>query len=269
MLTFFKKHVVFLLAILVVITLWVLNGYLLYDCSDKNETGGMFGAVNALFSGLAFAGLIYAVKLQIDELGLQRIELQSTRMEMEGQKKQLENQNYSMEVQRFGNFFFAMIEQKRAILSAAVEEKTKINERRGVFEPTDERTTIQSEFSKYLKAKNRSPSELHHPDWTLLFQIYNFYKNILDHLDRLLNLGDQELYVNTLKGFMYDIEAYVVAEFVIALDDERTKVLLEKFAMFELLSAREDFSQFKKFSPKVFGKNEIAIKLWGNINKTV
>ena len=42
----------------------------------------MFGAINALFSGLAFGGVIYAILLQRKELALQREELALTRKEL-------------------------------------------------------------------------------------------------------------------------------------------------------------------------------------------
>ena len=48
---------------------------------DKGTFGDMFGAVNALFSGLAFAGLIYTAMMQREELELQREELGLTRQE--------------------------------------------------------------------------------------------------------------------------------------------------------------------------------------------
>lgn len=44
----------------------------------RGQFGDMFGALNALFSGLAFAGVIYAVILQRQELELQRLELKSS-----------------------------------------------------------------------------------------------------------------------------------------------------------------------------------------------
>jgi hypothetical protein len=44
--------------------------------------GDMFGVASALFSGLAFGGLIYAISLQRQELALQRAELEATREEM-------------------------------------------------------------------------------------------------------------------------------------------------------------------------------------------
>jgi hypothetical protein len=52
------------------------------DWADRGTFGDMFGAVNALFSGLAFAGVIYTILLQRHELALQRKELELTREEL-------------------------------------------------------------------------------------------------------------------------------------------------------------------------------------------
>ena len=50
--------------------------------ADAAAFGDMFGAVNTLFAGLAFAGVIYAIVLQQQELALQRQELADTRSEL-------------------------------------------------------------------------------------------------------------------------------------------------------------------------------------------
>ena len=49
---------------------------------DWGTIGDMFGAINALFSGFAFVGVIFAIRLQSEELGLQREELSLTRAEL-------------------------------------------------------------------------------------------------------------------------------------------------------------------------------------------
>lgn len=67
----------------------------------QGQFGDQFGAVNALFSGLAFAGLIFTIILQKKELALQREELTQTREELKGQKEQLEEQNKTLKIQRF------------------------------------------------------------------------------------------------------------------------------------------------------------------------
>lgn len=49
---------------------------------ERGQFGDMFGIVNTLFSGFAFAGVIYAILLQRDDLALQREELKLTRQEL-------------------------------------------------------------------------------------------------------------------------------------------------------------------------------------------
>ena len=56
--------------------------YLIPDWEKRGQFGDVFGAVNALFSGLAFAGLIFAILLQREDLELQRQELTLTRQEL-------------------------------------------------------------------------------------------------------------------------------------------------------------------------------------------
>ena len=81
------------------------------------EFGDMFGGVNALFSGLAFVGLIWAIVLQKEELGLQRQELAETRKELKGQKEQLELQNTTFKQQAFDSAFFHMLSLHHQIVS--------------------------------------------------------------------------------------------------------------------------------------------------------
>lgn len=54
---------------------------------EQARFGDMFGAVNTLFSGLAFAGIIYTILLQRNELALQRKELRDTRTELKLTRK--------------------------------------------------------------------------------------------------------------------------------------------------------------------------------------
>ena len=58
-------------------------------------------AINTLFAGLAFAGVIFAIILQWKELGLQRQELKDTRAEIRGQKETLQKQNFESSLFQF------------------------------------------------------------------------------------------------------------------------------------------------------------------------
>jgi len=59
------------------------------DFSKIGVVGDSFGAINALFSGLAFVGLIFTIYLQKNELRLQREELKLQRAELKENREQL------------------------------------------------------------------------------------------------------------------------------------------------------------------------------------
>ncbi len=71
--------------------------------------GDMFGMLNALFSGLAFSGLIIAILFQSQELDLQKDELKLTRKELEGQREVMTLQYATLERQQFEATFFQML----------------------------------------------------------------------------------------------------------------------------------------------------------------
>lgn len=111
---------------------WWWLATIINDPEKQGQFGDQFGAVNALFSGLAFAGLIFTIILQKKELALQREELSQTKDELRGQKEQLAEQNKTLKIQRFENTFFHMMELQQQIVNdlyAKEEEKRVVDER--------------------------------------------------------------------------------------------------------------------------------------------
>ena len=77
-----RKNIV--LGIIGILLLWGISAlviYLSFDSTDRGTFGDMFGAINALFSGLALFGIIISILIQQNELNLQRKELIETRLE--------------------------------------------------------------------------------------------------------------------------------------------------------------------------------------------
>lgn len=105
--------------------------FLPFSKEARGTFGDQFGVVNALFSGLAFAGLIYTIILQRKDLKIQkrdllyqrreleltRKELELTRKEMEEQTAEFEKQNESLRIQRFENTFFNMLSQFQEVVN--------------------------------------------------------------------------------------------------------------------------------------------------------
>lgn len=115
-----KKNIVWVMLGGVVL-LFLLNLSLVLFIKDstwRGTFGDQFGAVNALFSGLAFTGLIYTIilqrrdlEIQRHDLKLQREEIALNRKEMEEQTAEFEKQNETLKIQRFENTFFNMLSQ--------------------------------------------------------------------------------------------------------------------------------------------------------------
>ncbi len=101
---------IILLALLcLVVSVWYwLPGYInkdLVDIKDKGVLGDSYGSVNALFTGLAFAGLIFTVLLQQREISLQRQDFKVQVSEMQLARKESARQ--------------ADIQQRQVLLSIA------------------------------------------------------------------------------------------------------------------------------------------------------
>jgi hypothetical protein len=77
-----KKRII--IGIVIVFLVWASSGIYLYtnfDTSDRSSIGDMFGAINALFSGVALFGIILSIFLQQNSLELQQEEIKLTRDE--------------------------------------------------------------------------------------------------------------------------------------------------------------------------------------------
>lgn len=86
----FLKYFILLsvgLALLSIIFPFFIN-YFFCDWGVSGTFGDTFGALNALFSGLAFAGVIVTILIQRNELKNQRIELSLQRIEMQETRKE-------------------------------------------------------------------------------------------------------------------------------------------------------------------------------------
>jgi len=134
------------IAALVIVVLWA-GSYLIIaqlfpDLLNAGLFGDSFGAIQALFSALALAGVVLAIFLQSRELSLQRSELKFTRAEIgkqteqfKGQKLQFENQKLQFELQnetliqqRFENTFFHLLTLHHEIVGSIADRKSEKGE---------------------------------------------------------------------------------------------------------------------------------------------
>lgn len=97
----------------------------------RGQFGDLFGVVNALFAGLAFAGLIITIRQQHLDLEYQRQAIEQTQLELQNQTKEFDEQNETLKIQRFENTFFKMLEVQQSIVNdlyAADSHKETVTE---------------------------------------------------------------------------------------------------------------------------------------------
>lgn len=131
-----KQRYIWIMGIVICLDIWIVGAVLTHLWASEYFTditagdsrkalfGDSFGAVNALVSALAFAGIIITIQLQRRDLRLQRKDLKLqhrelliTNDQLKGQKQQLEEQNKTLKIQRFENTFFQMLTQFQEIVN--------------------------------------------------------------------------------------------------------------------------------------------------------
>lgn len=104
----------------VICVVWVASFLLIYLCIDdwgvRGQFGDLFGAVNALFSGLAFAGLVITIIQQRHDLQLQSEAINQTNEELKQQTKEFDIQNVTLQRQQFDNTFFELLHMLQTIV---------------------------------------------------------------------------------------------------------------------------------------------------------
>lgn len=231
--------------------------------ADKGAYGDKFGSVNALFTGLAFVGLVATILLQRKELVLQRKELELTREELKGQKEQLRNQSDIMKQQRFENTFFELLRVHIDIVSA-LRRVGKNGEKMGRECLADQLGELRREYKNHAdRDKNLSPSDVQKIAYAYFFNCYpphlGHYFRLLYHIVLFVDnskLPDAKLYVNFVQAQLSHEELVLLAYNGLSqYGYENFKPLIEKYAMLENISPGTllDPTHASLYEPAAFG----------------
>jgi len=272
---FASRKIVLISAIvtLVIVALWA-GSYLMIDrmfpdLQSSGFFGESFGAIQALFSALALAGVILVILMQNRELTLQRAELGITRAEIgrqleqfEGQKIQFESQKLQFELQnetliqqRFENTFFHLMSLHHELVSSIADRKTEKGEPvefkgRAVFANAD--IPIKDRF-KGLRAAVPTEEGALAADIELIRKQFSwFYRrfgpyftnffSILEFVDhnRIGYLEIKKFYVGLLRAQLSDFESLFIYYYAVtARDKDHYAALAETYHLFADLEATD------------------------------
>jgi len=243
-----KMAGVSLVIIATLIITWVMIVIYIPEWENRGHFGSAFGAVGALFSGLAFGLLIYTVLLQSQELRLQREELKLTREELEGQKNQLEKHTEAFYLQSFENKFFQLLQIHNSIVnSTSIFTGSMKRTGRECFEIL--RKGIISEIT------NAPPSEgVIRKIWERHF--FKDNQSILGHYFRNLyniikfiensDVNNKKFYTNIVRAQLSNGELILIFfNCITELGEKKFKPLVEKYSLLKNMP-RGDFESIGK-----------------------
>lgn len=253
-------------ACLFVLLLWGGNytiAKLYIPLSDRGTFGDMFGAVNSLFTGLAFAALIYAVHLQRREVSLLTQELQGNKTLWLEQQKATQEQLKLLHKQQFESTFFNLLRifcdivenidlrsggsitaQGKDVFPIFLQRiRTDADFKNQAHYKTHPRTVWAEDA--YSNFYNETSSDLGHYFRTL----YNLYKfvNESDLPER-----QQRIYTNLIRAQLSDAEATLLFLNGLSPMGAKFRDYLEKYAALKNVNKNDTLYKNAK------GKNEYS-----------
>lgn len=205
------------------------------ELSDMGVFGDSYGALNTLFSALAFTGIIASIYFQREELKATREELEATRNEMKNQGEQFSEQTKAMQKQVFESSFFNMMSLHNANLLELKQSNILYNasdtlNRVAAHHQVD--SSLIGDCKSYLKAIYDSFID---KEYDKIGHYFRYLYQILKFVDNSkLSLDERITYSNILRAQMSNHE--LVLLFVNCQCYERSnkfKVLVENYSFFE------------------------------------
>lgn len=253
-----------IVASIVTIAFWSLSFILLiYEPETRGTFGDMFGAANALFSGLAFAGLIVTLVMQHEELGLQRKEIAQTNEELAAQKEEFMAQTKTMRIQRFENTLFNMLSLQQGIVNELNyipkdgADYTSKSNGRNVFDVFYNKKITRFQYGQeadilgikgLIQKENDVQAYQHVSDISIFDSYFRHLYRIFKYIDESPLIKDEERYDYSciVRAQLSDYELLILFYNALIVDENgvyKFKRLIEKYAVFnnirETLLARK------------------------------
>lgn len=227
------------------------NPYLPLSSKFRDGTfGDSFGSLNALFSGMAFAGLVVTLFMQRKELSLQRLDLEEAKRNAAYQ--QIESQFYSMlTLQQSVVSSFDM--KKKGELLYSGRDCFKAWYR---FFETEFRETISPEYRKVDDAYEVMWLK-YQGDLSLYFRsLYSVFRFISEsHHPDALKFG------GIVRSFLSDFELVILYYNCLSPQGNGFKKYISEFKVFDNLDTNMliGVDELDEFDARSFGANEAAL----------
>ena len=204
-------------------------------------------AVSALFTGLAFVGVIATMRLQSEELKLQRAELKLTREELRGQKEQLQAQNRTMQQQTFEVTYFQLLRSFRELSETITDPRLGggpgntywSNMRAAVFDTNTSFKIAHGDVNAQVNIFDQMLKK-----YTSIAPYFSYLDELLRFLENS-DFGQNPLYARLLRAQLRVDELIFIAFYGLSVVGSRAlKGRLERFAILKFLPTEQPSPAF-------------------------
>ncbi len=227
----------------------------------------MFGAVNALFSGLAFLGVIVAILMQREELRLQRTDLELqrtelalTREEITGQREQMEAQTRALNTQVFESTLFQLLRAHGEIVDGLVMRSGGSIKCSGRECFREWRTQLQTAARRGISAGEATPPRNVVEPFKNLVQVHagHYFRNLYQ-IVRFVDERSEEaaFHMRLVRAQLSRFEiAVLFYNCVCDVGSKRFKPLVEKHALLHGLDPHDlfDLADRDLLQPEAYGE---------------
>nr|WP_323778395.1 putative phage abortive infection protein [Amylibacter sp.] len=238
------------IAAILAILLWVANFAIALYLSgegtfigDRGTFGDVFGAVNSIFTGMAFIGVVYSIAMQREELAVARSEMKQTKEILAAQQKNITEQNLATKKQVFEVTFFQLftsfVELTNSIDIEGDEGKT-VNGKDAIdflFK------SLQLRFAKLkdsdLIVEDQDSSRLFDSAYDHFFhdvghELAHYFRTLYTLLNFVENsrIDDKVFYIKLVRAQLSDTEAaLLLCNYLSKYTTERFNMIVEKYGL--------------------------------------
>ncbi|KDM89662.1 putative phage abortive infection protein [Photobacterium galatheae] len=232
---------------------------------DLGTLGDSFGALNTLFSGFAFAGIIVSIYLQSKEL-------KETREEIKAQGEQFKLQTQALNKQNFETTFFQLLSLYNEILNSIYVEHKFGKEKSKIFGREAVKVLYMNKFMDgeyrhylYYNGFKDEPITEKHIQYLDFHRVYgsvigHYFRNIYQILKFVdeSSVVDKKLYTNLLRAQLSSSElALLFYNCLSEIGSGKFKCLIEKYNFLEHLPPLQDIDvrEVTMYKKEAFGKS--------------
>lgn len=237
--------------------------------TERGQFGDMFGVGNAIFSALAFGGVIVAIFLQRRELELQRRELELTRREIKRQEKQLHSQADTLKKENLDNTFYRLLSLHQEILKDVTyirhgpHSTARVYGRRAMSQFVTKLRTMYDRGDVNAPALQRIQKVYDRFHRGYHSQLGHYFRNLYHIMkfidDSLASRDDKKLYRRLIRAQLSSDELLLLFYNCLSKVGERKfKPLVERFSMLQHILKEEliDSEHIGLYKPQAYGNIE-------------